>query len=103
MPTTRSSRTSTRRRCKLHHRGHHATYVKKLNEAVAKHPELHHFTLSELLRDFAKVPAPIRTAVKDNGGGHLNHDLFWSVPRTRAGATAAGRPGRGDQPAIRFI
>ena len=63
----------------VHHRGHHATYVKKLNEALAKHVELHRLTLTELLRDFARLPAPIRTAVRDNGGGHLNHDLFWSV------------------------
>ena len=41
----------------LHHRGHHATYVKKLNEAVAKHPDLHRLTLADLLRDLAKVPA----------------------------------------------
>ena len=63
----------------LHHRGHHATYVKKLNEALAKHPDLHRLTLTELLQDLAKIPEQIRTAVKNNGGGHLNHDFFWSV------------------------
>ena len=70
----------------VHHRGHHATYVKKLNETVAKRPELHRLTLAELLRDLDKVPADIRAAVKNNGGGHLNHDLFWSVltPETSA-------------------
>ena len=61
----------------VHHRGHHATYVKKLNEAVAKHPELQGQALALLLRDIAHVPEGIRTAVKDNGGGHLNHDVFW--------------------------
>ena len=63
----------------LHHREHHATYVKKLNEALAKHGELHRMTLADLLRDPEKVPAEIRTAVKNNGGGHLNHDFFWSA------------------------
>jgi len=63
----------------VHHRGHHATYVKKLNEAVARHPELQRLTLAELLGKLDQVPAPSRTAVKNNGGGHLNHDLFWSV------------------------
>jgi len=78
----------------LHHRGHHATYVKKLNEAVAKLPELHGMTLAELLANLARIPASTRTAVKDNGGGHLNHDLFWSVlapPRGQAPQAALAR------------
>jgi Fe-Mn family superoxide dismutase len=62
----------------IHHRGHHAAYVKKLNEAVAKHPELQKHTLADLLRDVDKLPADIRTAVINNGGGHMNHDIFWS-------------------------
>lgn len=63
----------------VHHRGHHATYVKKLNETLAKLPQLQTLTLAELLANPAKVPVASRNAVKDNGGGHLNHDLFWSV------------------------
>jgi Fe-Mn family superoxide dismutase len=62
---------------RVHHRGHHATYVKKLNEALSKDPDLHRLTLVQLLRDVAKLPEQIRGAVKNNGGGHLNHDLFW--------------------------
>ena len=62
----------------VHHRGHHATYVKKLNEAVKKAPELQKLTLLELLRNLENVPQEIRTAVKNNGGGHLNHDIFWN-------------------------
>ena len=62
----------------VHHRGHHATYVKKLNEAIARHPELQKLTLAQLLEDPARVPAESRTAVKNNGGGHLNHDIFWN-------------------------
>jgi Fe-Mn family superoxide dismutase len=62
----------------LHHRGHHATYVKKLNEALKKAPDLQKLTLAELLGDLGRVPGEIRTAVQNNGGGHLNHDLFWN-------------------------
>jgi Fe-Mn family superoxide dismutase len=64
---------------KIHHDGHHGTYVKQLNEALAKHSSLHRMTLSELLGDLTKIPEDIRTAVRNNGGGHLNHDFFWSV------------------------
>ena len=74
----------------LHHRAHHATYVKKLNEAVAKHPELHSLTLAQLLGDLARVPAESRTAVKNNGGGHLNHDLFWNSLAPASAETPAG-------------
>jgi superoxide dismutase, Fe-Mn family len=62
---------------RIHHREHHATYVKKLNEALSKETALHKLTLAQLLRDVTKLPEAIRTAVKNNGGGHLNHDLFW--------------------------
>lgn len=62
----------------VHHREHHNTYVKKLNEALAKETAWHSTTLADLLRDPAKLPEAIRTAVKNNGGGHFNHDFFWS-------------------------
>lgn len=73
----------------IHHRGHHATYVKKLNEALAKHPELQRLTLAQLL-SAADLPQEIRTAVKNNGGGHLNHDFFWSVMTPGATKRPAG-------------
>ena len=63
----------------IHHDKHHKTYVDKLNEAVEKEPGLHSQTLIELLRDLTKLPESIRTAVKNNGGGHLNHDFFWNI------------------------
>jgi Fe-Mn family superoxide dismutase len=75
----------------VHHRGHHATYVKKLNEALARHPDLHALTLGALLGDLARVPDDIRTAVKNNGGGHLNHDVFWNS-MAPAAASPVGRP-----------
>jgi superoxide dismutase, Fe-Mn family len=62
---------------RLHHREHHATYVNKLNEALAGEPSQQHITLATLLRETNNLPAQIRAAVKNNGGGHLNHDLFW--------------------------
>ena len=62
----------------IHHREHHATYVRKLNEALAKDSDLQRLTLTQLLRDAGKLPEAIRAAVKNNGGGHLNHDLFWN-------------------------
>ena len=70
----------------IHHREHHATYVKKLNEALSKDAELQRLTLAQLLRDAGKLPEAIRAAVKNNGGGHLNHDLFWNslAPTPRA-------------------
>jgi Fe-Mn family superoxide dismutase len=74
----------------VHHRGHHATYVKKLNETLAKLPELHGLSLAELLASPARIPAAARNAVKDNGGGHLNHDLFWSVLAPPRGQSPQG-------------
>src|SRR5688572_18435115 len=62
----------------LHHDKHHKTYVDKLNEALAKAPDLQKLTLIELLRGVDKLPDAVRTAVKNNGGQHFNHDLFWN-------------------------
>jgi superoxide dismutase, Fe-Mn family len=62
---------------RLHHREHHATYVKKLNEALAKEDALHQLTLAELLRDSTQLPDAVRAAVMNNGGGHMLHALFW--------------------------
>ena len=61
----------------LHHREHHAAYVKKLNEALATHAPSQRLTLAQLLGDGDALPADIRVAVRNNGGGHLNHDFFW--------------------------
>ena len=63
----------------IHHSKHHATYVNKLNEALAKHPELESKELPELLKDLNKIPEDIRTAVRNHGGGHLNHSFFWKI------------------------
>lgn len=60
----------------VHHSKHHATYVTKLNEALDKHPEIV-TSVEDLLKDLDKVPEDIRTAVRNHGGGHFNHSLFW--------------------------
>jgi len=65
------------RTMEIHHAKHHQTYVTKLNEALAKHPELEGKPLEELLRSLDSIPEDIRTAVRNHGGGHYNHSLFW--------------------------
>lgn len=62
----------------VHYTKHHQTYVDKLNEALAKHPEIK-VNIEELLKDLNKVPEDIRIAVRNHGGGHLNHSLFWQL------------------------
>ncbi len=61
----------------LHHSRHHQTYVDKLNAALEQAPELASTSLEDLLRDLDAVPETIRTAVRNHGGGHYNHSLFW--------------------------
>ncbi|MEI6849765.1 MAG: superoxide dismutase [archaeon] len=63
----------------IHLTKHHQTYVDKLNEALAKHPELDKKELKELLKDINKVSEDIRIAVRNHGGGHMNHSLFWEI------------------------
>lgn len=62
---------------RLHHGKHHQTYVNNLNAAIEKHNELDDLSLEELLTDLSAIPEDIRTAVRNNGGGHLNHSQFW--------------------------
>lgn len=63
----------------VHHDKHHAGYVKNLNEAIALHPELQGKSVEELLLNLDTVPADIMTTVRNNGGGHANHTMFWSI------------------------
>ncbi|MEO7715906.1 MAG: superoxide dismutase [Capsulimonas sp.] len=71
----------------IHHDKHHAAYVNNLNAAIEKHPELGDKTAEELIKDLGAVPEDIRTAVRNNGGGHVNHSQFWET-LTPGGATA---------------
>lgn len=61
----------------LHHDKHHRAYVDKLNAAIEKYPELQGRSVEDLLRDLDNLPVDIRTTVRNNGGGHYNHCLFW--------------------------
>lgn len=63
----------------LHHDKHHAAYVKNLNKALADHGELAKLPLEELLAKLDEIPDTIRTAVRNNGGGHANHAMFWQI------------------------
>ena len=74
----------------IHHGKHHQAYVNNLNAALDKHPELHGKSLDDLLKGIASVPDDIRTAVRNNGGGHHNHSLFWTVMAPKAGGEPTG-------------
>jgi Fe-Mn family superoxide dismutase len=63
----------------IHHTKHHQTYVDKLNAALEKHPDLQALSVEDLLRKFDQVPEEVKTAVKNHGGGHANHSLFWTL------------------------
>ena len=67
------------RTMEIHHGKHHAAYVNNLNAALQKHPYLQTATLGELLRHLPTLPADIQAAVRNNGGGHLNHAHFWQI------------------------
>lgn len=74
----------------LHHDKHHASYVAKLNSALKSFPELHGRNALWLLLNLSKVPPKIRTAVRNNAGGHVNHSLFWRVLSPPASGGPAG-------------
>jgi len=74
----------------IHHGKHHQAYVNNLNAALDKHPELHQKTLEQLLKDLNSVPEAIRGAVRNNGGGHANHSLFWTLMGPKAGGEPSG-------------
>ncbi|MEK6850419.1 MAG: superoxide dismutase [Nanoarchaeota archaeon] len=63
----------------IHHTKHHQAYVDKLNDALSKHPEIADKPIEELLKNTADVPEDIRTAIKNHGGGHVNHSFFWKL------------------------
>jgi Fe-Mn family superoxide dismutase len=74
----------------IHHDKHHQAYVTNLNAALDKHPKLHEKSLEDLLRGIDTVPDDIRTAVRNHGGGHHNHSLFWTIMAPRAGVEPGG-------------
>jgi Fe-Mn family superoxide dismutase len=78
---------------RIHHGKHHGTYVTNVNAALEKHPELEVGSVEELLRNFDRVPDDIKTAVRNNGGGHANHSLFWQIMGPGAGGEPTGAIG----------
>src|SRR5215203_2829175 len=73
---------------RIHHDKHHAAYVTNLNAALEKHPQLQQSSVDEVIKGINTVPEDIRTAVRNNGGGHVNHTMFWEIMG----------PGKGGQP-----
>lgn len=74
----------------LHHDKHHAAYVNNLNAALEKYPELANKSAEDLIRDLNSVPEDIRTAVRNNGGGHVNHTMFWEIMGPNGGGEPTG-------------
>ncbi len=75
---------------KLHHDKHHVAYVTNLNGAVEKHPELGKKTPEELISDLGSVPEDVRATVRNNGGGHVNHTMFWQIMKPNGGGNPTG-------------
>ncbi len=76
---------------RIHHGKHHQAYVDNLNKALEKHAALQARSAEELIRDLAAVPEEIRTAVRNNGGGHVNHTMFWQVMGPNGGGAPTGK------------
>lgn len=76
---------------RLHHDMHHGAYVKNLNVALEKHPGLFKKPADQLLLDLSSIPDDIRTAVRNNGAGHVNHSMFWQIMKPRSGGEPTGR------------
>jgi Fe-Mn family superoxide dismutase len=74
----------------IHHGKHHATYVTNLNNALANYPDLQSASIEEILSNINDVPEAIRQAVINNGGGHANHTLFWTILGPNAGGEPTG-------------
>ena len=74
----------------LHHDKHHAAYVTKLNGAIEKHPELASKSPEELLRNLNALPEDVRGVIRNNGGGHVNHTMFWQIMGPKKGGNPTG-------------
>ena len=74
----------------LHHDKHHAAYVAKLNGAVEKYPDLQKKSAEDLIRNLNALPEDIRGVVRNNGGGHVNHSMFWQIMAPKAGGAPSG-------------
>ena len=78
---------------KLHHDKHHQSYVTNLNAAIEKHPELASKNPEELITNLSSLPDDVRKAVQNNGGGHVNHTMFWEIMKLNGGGDPFGEIG----------
>ncbi len=78
------------RTMKFHHDKHHGGYVRNLNAALEKHPKLKQKSVEELLGNLNSVPADIRNTIRNNGGGHVNHSMFWKIMKPNGGGEPTG-------------
>ena len=78
----------------IHHDRHHAAYGNNLNKALESHPELGNQSVEDLIRNINQVPEDIRTAVRNNGGGHANHSFFWKIMGPNGGGEPTGAVGQ---------
>jgi superoxide dismutase, Fe-Mn family len=78
------------RTMEIHHSKHHQTYVDKVNAALEGHDDLSGQSIEDLMRNFDKVPSDIQTPVRNNGGGHANHSLFWTIMSPDGGGEPSG-------------
>jgi Fe-Mn family superoxide dismutase len=74
----------------IHHDRHHKAYVDNLNKALEAAPDLQAKSIEDLLRGFKTVPANVQAAVRNNGGGHANHSMFWEIMGPKAGGAPSG-------------
>jgi len=75
---------------RIHHDKHHAAYVNNLNTALEKHADLQNRSAEDLLKSINSIPEDIRTAVRNNGGGHVNHTMFWEIMGPQKGGEPTG-------------
>ncbi len=78
----------------IHHGKHHQTYVNNLNAAIEKAPELAKKSLDDLMRNVGTLPEAVRTPIRNNGGGHWNHSMFWQIMAPKAGGEPGGKLGQ---------
>jgi Fe-Mn family superoxide dismutase len=78
------------RTMEIHHDKHHGAYVNNVNAAIAGHADLEAMSVEDLLKNIDKVPEDIRTAVRNNGGGHANHSMFWQIMKKGGGGEPTG-------------
>src|SRR2546430_6290459 len=81
------------RTMEIHHTKHHQAYITNVNNALKDKPELANKSVEDLIKDLNSVPEDIRTAVRNNGGGHANHSFFWKIMGPNAGGEPSGKLG----------